>query len=186
MNRTFLKFFLFFCFVMFLFANSEDLNEKEIIDKAENLNFENEVLGYWVGYDDVSNVKNSIIYIYKYNGEVCGRILTVIKDGKKYDAKNPSGDTVVGFENLAIEGLDFMWGLKYSSASKKWDRGKIIDPKNGKIYNSEVSVDSKTGNLVTKGKVWIFGRSKIWTRAKVDEIPKVDLHNLVPTPPVKK
>lgn len=186
MNRTFLKFFLFFCFVMFLFANSEDLNEKEIINKAENLNSENEVLGYWVGYDDVSKIKNSIIYVYKYNGEVCGRILTIIKDGKKYDARNPSGDTVVGFENLAIEGLDFMWGLKYSSASKKWDRGKIIDPKNGKIYNSEMSVDSKTGNLVTKGKVWIFGRSKIWTRAKADEIPKVDLHNLVTMPPVKK
>ncbi len=32
MNRTFLKFFLFFCFAMFLFANSEDLNEKEIIN----------------------------------------------------------------------------------------------------------------------------------------------------------
>ncbi|WKC88407.1 DUF2147 domain-containing protein [Borreliella japonica] len=189
MNSIFSKFFLFFCFAMLLFANSEDSedsNEREIINKAENLNSEDEVLGYWVGYDDVSNIKNSIVYIYKYNGEVYGRILTVIKDGKKYDAENPSGDTVVGFENLAIEGLDFMWGLKYSSASKKWDRGKIIDPKNGKIYNSEMSVDSKTGNLITKGKVWIFGRSKVWTRAKFDEIPKVDLHNLVPVPPVRK
>lgn len=186
MTRVFSKFFLFFCFSMLLFANSEDSNEKDIVSKDENPVFENEVLGYWVGYNDVSNIKNSIIYIYKYNGEVYGRILTIIKDGKKYDAKNPSGDTVVGFENLAIEGLDFMWGLKYSSSSKKWDRGKIIDPKNGKIYNSEMRVDSKTGNLITKGKVWIFGRSKIWTRAKDDEIPKLDLHNLVPAPPVKK
>ncbi|QFI14865.1 DUF2147 domain-containing protein [Borrelia sp. CA_690] len=185
MNRVFSKFVLFFCFSMFLFANSDDSNEKEIISGSENLDFGNEVLGYWVGYDDVSKIKNSIIYIYKYNEEVYGRILNVIKDGKIYDIDNPSGDTVVGFENLAIEGLDFMWGLKYSSDSKKWDRGKIIDPKNGKIYNSEISVDSKTGNLITKGKVWIFGRSKIWTRAKSDEIPKVDLHNLVPAPPVK-
>ncbi|MCD2321881.1 DUF2147 domain-containing protein [Borreliella burgdorferi] len=186
MTRVFSKFFLFFCFSMLLFANSEDSNEKDLVSKDENPVFENEVLGYWVGYNDVSNIKNSIIYIYKYNGEVYGRILTIIKDGKKYDTKNPSGDTVVGFENLAIEGLDFMWGLKYSSSSKKWDRGKIIDPKNGKIYNSEMRVDSKTGNLITKGKVWIFGRSKIWTRAKDDEIPKLDLHNLVPAPPVKK
>ncbi|WKC75555.1 DUF2147 domain-containing protein [Borreliella yangtzensis] len=186
MNKIFSKFFLFFCFAIFLSANSEDSNKNEIINKTENLSFEDEVLGYWVGYDDVSNIKNSVIYIYKYNGEVYGRILMIIKDGKRYDAENPSGDTVVGFENLAIEGLDFMWGLKYSYDSKKWDRGKIIDPKNGKIYNSEMRVDSKTGNLITKGKVWIFGRSKIWTRAKVDEIPKVDLHNLVPVPPVKK
>ncbi len=49
-----------------------------------------------------------------------------------------------------------------------------------------MSVDSKTGNLITKGKVWIFGRSKIWTRAEADEIPKVDLVNLVPAPPLKK
>lgn len=186
MNKILSKFFLFFCFAMFLFANSENTNEKEIINKAENLDSGNEVLGYWVGYNDVSNIKNSIIYVYKYNGEVYGRILTIIKDGKKYNAENPSGDTVVGFENLAIEGLDFMWGLKYSPSSQKWDRGKIIDPKNGKIYNSEMSVDSKTGNLITKGKVWIFGRSKIWTRAEADEIPKVDLVNLVPAPPLKK
>ncbi|WP_210369195.1 DUF2147 domain-containing protein [Borreliella garinii] len=186
MNNILSKFFLFFCFAMFLFANSENINEKEIINKAENLDSGNEVLGYWVGYNDVSNIKNSIIYVYKYNGEVYGRILTIIKDGKKYNAENPSGDTVVGFENLAIEGLDFMWGLKYSPSSKKWDRGKIIDPKNGKIYNSEMSVDSKTGNLITKGKVWIFGRSKIWTRAEADEIPKLDLVNLVPAPPLKK
>ncbi|WKC85662.1 DUF2147 domain-containing protein [Borreliella lusitaniae] len=185
MNRVFLKFFLFFCIAMVLFANSKDSNEKEIINEAANLDFENEVLGYWVGYDDVTNIKNSIIYIYKYNEEVYGRILTVIKDGKNYSTQNPSGDTVVGFENLAIEGLDFMWGLKYSASSKKWDGGKIIDPKNGKIYNSEISVDSKTGNLITRGKVWIFGRSKIWTRAKVDEIPKVDLQNLSPAPPLK-
>ncbi|WKC79219.1 DUF2147 domain-containing protein [Borreliella turdi] len=184
MNRILSKFF--FCFAMFLFANSEDLNESKIINKAENLNSGDEVLGYWVGYDDASKIKNSIIYIYKYNEEVYGRILIVIKDGKKYDTKSPSGDTVVGFENLAIEGLDFMWGLKYSPSFKKWDRGKIIDPKNGKIYNSEMSVDSKTGNLITKGKVWIFGRSKIWTRAEVDEMPKVDLHNLVPAPPLKE
>ncbi|WNY67100.1 DUF2147 domain-containing protein [Borreliella lusitaniae] len=185
MNRVFFKFFLFFYIAMVLFANSKDSNEKEIINEAENLDFKNEVLGYWVGYDDVTNIKNSIIYVYKYNEEVYGRILTVIKDGKNYSTQNPSGDTVVGFENLAIEGLDFMWGLKYSASSKKWDGGKIIDPKNGKIYNSEISFDSKTGNLITRGKVWIFGRSKIWTRAKVDEIPKVDLQNLAPAPPLK-
>lgn len=67
---------------MLLFANSEDSNEKDIVSKDENPVFENEVLGYWVGYNDVSNIKNSIIYIYKYNGEVYGRILTIIKDGK--------------------------------------------------------------------------------------------------------
>ncbi len=57
--------------------------KRKIINKAENLDSGNEVLGYWVGYNDVSNIKNSIIYVYKYNGEVYGRILTIIKDGQK-------------------------------------------------------------------------------------------------------
>ncbi len=54
MNNILSKFFLFFCFAMFLFANSENTNEKEIINKAENLDSGNEVLGYWVGYNFIN------------------------------------------------------------------------------------------------------------------------------------
>ncbi|AWG43126.1 DUF2147 domain-containing protein [Candidatus Borreliella tachyglossi] len=143
-----------------------------------------EVLGYWVGYNDDTNVKNSVIYVYKYNGKAYGRILNIIEDGNIHDVKNPSGSKVVGFEHLTTEGLDFMWGLKYFANNDKWDKGNIIDPKNGKIYSSEMSVDPETGNLITKGKVWIFGRSKVWTRANQDEIPKLDVKNIVPAPPV--
>ncbi|AHH06841.1 Hypothetical protein BCD_0775 [Borrelia crocidurae DOU] len=173
MSKNILKIVFLFWFVFFLFAESE--NKKE--DGSE-------VLGYWVGYDDKTNAKNSVIYVYKYNDKVYGRILNVIKDGKIHDINNPSGYKVVGFEHLSTEGLDFMWGLKYYKSSSKWDKGKIIDPNNGKIYTSEMRVDPKTGNLITKGKVWVFGRSKVWTRAKEDEIPNLDVDGIVPNPPV--
>ncbi|AHH10972.1 DUF2147 domain-containing protein [Borrelia coriaceae] len=175
MSRNVFKIILLFYCSFFAFAES---------DKTDNKNDGSEVLGYWVGYDGTTNVKNSVIYVYKYNDKVYGRILNVIKDGKVHDINNPSGNKVVGFEHLSTEGLDFMWGLKYVKASGKWDKGKIIDPKNGKIYNSEMRVDPKTGNLITKGKVWIFGRSKVWIRAREDEIPKLDLEGIVPNPPV--
>ncbi|BDU62542.1 hypothetical protein BOFE_00820 [Candidatus Borrelia fainii] len=175
MGKNVLRIILLFYFSFFAFAESE---------KTDNKKDGSEVLGYWVGYDDTTNVKNSVIYVYKYNDKVYGRILNVIKDGKVHDINDPSGYRVVGFEHLSTEGLDFMWGLKYIESSGKWDNGKIIDPKNGKIYSSEMRVDSKTGNLITKGKVWIFGRNKIWTRANEDEIPKLDVKDIVPTPPV--
>ncbi|UGQ16426.1 DUF2147 domain-containing protein [Borrelia sp. RT5S] len=155
----------------------------ETVD-AGNAQDGSEVLGYWVGYDDATNVKNSVVYVYKYRDRVYGRILNVIREGKVYDVDNPSGSRVVGFDQLGIEGLDFMWGLKYFPDYGKWDQGKIIDPKNGKIYTSEMKVDSETGNLVTKGKVWVFGRTKVWTRARKDEIPRLDVNGLVPNPPV--
>ncbi|AHH08744.1 DUF2147 domain-containing protein [Borrelia anserina] len=175
MHKNALKIIFLFYFSCFAFAESEKIDIKK--DGSE-------VLGYWVGYDDTTNVKNSVIYVYKYNDKVYGRILNVIKNGKVYDVDNPSNSKVVGFEHLTIEGLDFMWGLKYVESAGKWDKGKIIDPNNGKIYTSEMRVDPKTGNLITKGKVWIFGRSKIWTRAREDEIPELDVESIVPNPPV--
>ncbi|AHH09148.1 Hypothetical protein BPA_0130300 [Borrelia parkeri SLO] len=177
MDRNVLRIILLFYFSFFAFAESE---------KTDNKKDGSEVLGYWVGYDGTTNVKNSVIYVYKYNDKVYGRILNVIKDGKVHDINDPSGYRVVGFEHLSTEGLDFMWGLKYIKSSGKWDKGKIIDPKNGKIYSSEMRVDPKTGNLITKGKVWIFGRSKIWTRASEDEIPKLDVEGIVPKPPISE
>ncbi|UPA18229.1 DUF2147 domain-containing protein [Borrelia puertoricensis] len=175
MDKNVLRIILLFYFSFFAFAESE---------KTDNKKDGSEVLGYWVGYDSTTNVKNSVIYVYKYNDKVYGRILNVIKDGKVHDINDPSGYRVIGFEHLITEGLDFMWGLKYIESSDKWDKGKIIDPKNGKIYSSEMRVDPKTGNLITKGKVWIFGRSKVWTRANEDEIPKLDVEGIVPNPPV--
>ncbi|WKC58308.1 DUF2147 domain-containing protein [Borrelia sp. P9F1] len=151
---------------------------------AGNVKDGSEVLGYWVGYDEATNVKNSVVYVYKYKGKVYGRILNVIREGKVYDVDNPSGSKVVGFNQLGIEGLDFMWGLKYFPDYGKWDQGKIIDPNNGKIYTSEMRVDSETGDLVTKGKVWVFGRTKVWTRAREGEVPGLDVSDLVPNPPV--
>ncbi|WP_420808994.1 DUF2147 domain-containing protein [Borrelia turcica] len=174
MKKALMIMFLSF-FPSFVYAESSD---------TENAKDGSEVLGYWVGYDDSTNVKNSVVYVYKYNDKVYGRILNVIREGKIYDVNNPSGSRVVGFEQLGIEGLDFMWGLKYFPDYDKWDQGKIIDPKNGKIYTSEMRVDPKTGNLITKGKVWVFGRTKMWTRAKEDEIPRLNVDNLVPSPPV--
>ncbi|UER68044.1 DUF2147 domain-containing protein [Borrelia sp. BU AG58] len=151
---------------------------------AENVKGGGEVLGYWVGYDEVTNVKNSVIYVYKYDGKVYGRIMNVVREGRVYDVNNPSGTRVVGFDHLGIEGLDFMWGLEYFPNHEKWDRGKIIDPKNGKVYGSEMRVDPKTGDLVTRGKVWVFGRTKVWKRAVENEIPRSDVGELVPNPPV--
>ncbi|BCR13907.1 hypothetical protein BmHB_00795 [Borrelia miyamotoi] len=176
MSNNLLKIIFFlFCFSFFAFAESE---------KTEDEKDGSEVLGYWVGYDDSTNIKNSVIYVYKHDDKVYGRILNVIKDGKVYDINNPSGSKVVGFEHLSTEGLDFMWGLRYIKSADKWDYGKIIDPKNGKIYTSEMRVDSKTGNLITKGKVWVFGRSKVWTRAKEDEVPSLNVEGIIPEPPV--
>ena len=91
------------------------------------------VLGYWVGYDDTTDVKNSVVYVYKYNDKVYGRILNVIREGKVYDVNNPTGSKVVGFEQLGIEGLDFMWGLKYFPDYGKWDQVNIIDLKMAKF-----------------------------------------------------
>lgn len=142
-----------------------------------------DISGFWKTSDDEGE-GYCIIAIYEYDGLYYGRIIATfdgqgqLEDSIYKPVKRAPG--VIG--NPFYSGLDIIWGLMDVGVKFK---GKILDPRKGNIYNSELWL--KGQNLVVRGKYLIFGRSQEWVPASDVDFPKgfkkPDLQQLVPSIP---
>lgn len=143
-----------------------------------------DISGYWKTISDVDGRAQSIIAVYPYQGRYYGRIIGSFNEEGKMDdsiykpVKRAPG--VVG--TPFYSGMDIIWDLEDRGNRFK---GKILDPEHGDIYNSELWVDN--GNLMVRGKLFIFGRTQQWLPAEKGDFPKgfkvPDLKSFVPTIP---
>jgi uncharacterized protein (DUF2147 family) len=68
-------------------------------------------------------------------------------------------------KNKSIQGLLIIKGL--TKEDDEYSNGKILDPKNGKLYKCSISLESKD-KLKVRGYIGIslIGRTQYWYRAK--------------------
>ncbi|MDA3850635.1 MAG: DUF2147 domain-containing protein [Spirochaetaceae bacterium] len=149
-----------------------------------------DVTGLWVSIDDETGDPSSISILYMYQGQLFGRIIItyddenpgVVKD--TYLAPGDRAELLVGDPYYA--GLDFIWGLE--DRGRRWGRGRIMDPKKGKIYNSEIWLED--GDLILRGKIGPIGRNQTWFSVDSSDLPAgfviPDSSSLVPRIPQLK
>lgn len=125
--------------------------------------FADPALGKWVTVDDETGNKKSVVEItLNEKGELQGTILEILKteDKGKLCTKCPDEK-----KDQPIEGLTFMWGLE-KDGEGEWESGKILDPKSGKIYKSNLKVADDAQSLDVRGYIgvsWI-GRTQTWLK----------------------
>ena len=100
------------------------------------------IIGKWLK----TNKEDLIIEVYKVNDEYKGRI-SWSKDDKK----------PVGF--IMLE------NLKYDQISKKWEGGKIRDPKSSRRYNATASMNLD-GTLELIGAIFFLESKRSFKRVK--------------------
>ncbi len=118
------------------------------------------ITGIWKSVSDETGLVKSISLIYEYKGKIFGRLLVTYEDDGTLAKPNEKAVEIAG--DPAYVGLDFIWNLV--DKGKKWSKGKILDPKPGKIYSCDMWIDK--GNLVVKGKIGPFGRKQTWVPLK--------------------
>ncbi|MDR1693616.1 MAG: DUF2147 domain-containing protein [Lactobacillaceae bacterium] len=126
------------------------------------------IAGTWKTIDDETGEAKSLVQIYENNGNVYGRVVRLFKN-ETATAKGVKGSP-------KIVGLDILWNLK--DTGDKFTGGKILDPKKGKVYNSEAWLENKN-TLIVRGKIGPFGRNQKWIR---EESAKNDIE-LIPLIP---
>lgn len=141
-----------------------------------------DIVGFWRSVDEKTGKRQSVVGIYEYKGKYYGRmIVTFNEDGSFNDTIDAPVERAPGVKGEPYyAGLDFIWGLKKNG--QKYTDGFIMDPKEGKVYDSELW--NKDGNLVVRGQIWIFGRNQTWPPASESDFPpnfkKPDLKTMVP------
>jgi len=155
MRLRFLALFLFFFFALSpLFAAS--------------------VLGFWKTIDDESGLKRSIVAVYEYEGKVFGRIVLTFDEQErvKDTIYRPAARAEKLPQQPYMAGLDIIWDMQEDAAKARWHKGKILDPKKGKVYNSELSWNQERQCLQVRGKIGPFGRNQFWLKTVAEDFPE--------------
>lgn len=135
------------------------------------------VKGYWIIPDDDTGKPESVAYFYENEGKYYARMVLL------YDDKTGEvSETIANPKELAkgikgspkLLGLDFIFNLSPNTDNSRL-AGKVIDPDNGMVFDCEVWVDKKDGNLVVRGELLMFGKNEYWKAISQKDLPK-DAH----------
>lgn len=121
------------------------------------------VIGKWKTIDDETGQAKSIIEIYEKSGKIYGKVIEILDIKHKNSVcSNCSGDD----KNKPILGMTIIKGL--SKDGNEYNSGKILDPKNGKLYKCFITLEG-SGKLKVRGYIGIslFGRTQYWYKIKV-------------------
>jgi len=120
------------------------------------------VAGIWTTYDDDTGKADSQVEIWVDEGELKGKIIKLIEP----EDENPKCVDCEGkFKDQPIVGLEFIWGLTQDDGV--WDDGNILDPSDGSVYSSKITLSEDGNTLDVRGYIGFAfaGRSTVWKRA---------------------
>lgn len=123
----------------------------------------NKIVGKWKTIDDKDGSVKSIVFVFKAtNGKYYGKIEKLFKDPEKLCTECEGAN-----KNQPVLGMMIINNMVEKDLSLTG--GTILDPKNGKVYKCNISLEKETGNLSVRGsldKFGLIGRSQTWLREK--------------------
>ncbi len=124
---------------------------------------ENPFVGHWQTIDDSTGEPRSIIKIQQEGDELTGKIVKLLNPSEE----NPICDKCSGDKkNQPITGLQILWGLEESQKNYEWSGGRILDPENGRTYNTRLRLKSDGQELEVRGFIGfsLLGRTQTWVK----------------------
>jgi uncharacterized protein (DUF2147 family) len=116
--------------------------------------------GTWKTIDDNTGQPKALVQISDNGGELTGKIV------KLFARPDAVCDKCEGEKkDKPIVGMTILWGLK-KDGDDLWKDGKILDPKEGKIYSSKAKLADGGSKLEVRGFVGVslLGRTQTWVR----------------------
>lgn len=120
-------------------------------------------VGLWKNIDDVTGKPKALIRITETRGELRGQIEKLFPAAGS--DPNPRCELCSGEKkDQPVIGMVFMSGLKKNG--NEYSGGEILDPDDGKVYRSKLTVVDGGKKLNVRGYIGVpmFGRSQIWVR----------------------
>jgi uncharacterized protein (DUF2147 family) len=119
-------------------------------------------VGLWKTIDDHTGKPKALIRITENNGELRGKIEKLFLD---IGEKNPKCDKCEGAQkDQPIIGMTILSGMKQEGT--EYGDGQILDPANGKVYKSKMSLADNGKKLNVRGYIGMpmLGRTQTWLR----------------------
>ncbi len=110
-----------------------------------------DIFGKWITGDG-----DGVVEIYESNGKVNGKVIWLEQGPDTRDKHNPDA----ALKNRKLLGIDLLSGL--TKKDKKYEGGKVYDPKSGKTYKCSIWLDGKV--LKVRGYLGVFHATQTWKR----------------------
>lgn len=120
-------------------------------------------VGLWKTIDDSSGKPAALVRISENQGELTGRIEKLFRAAD--EDQNPKCVACTDArKNQPIIGMTIVSGLKKDG--DHYAGGEILDPKDGKVYKSKLTVQDGGKKVDVRGYIGVpmFGRSQTWLR----------------------
>ncbi|MCO4864315.1 DUF2147 domain-containing protein [Cupriavidus sp. WGlv3] len=119
--------------------------------------------GTWKTIDDNTGKPRGLVEITEKNGVYSGRLLKSFVDS---DGKPRVCDKCTDArKDQPLIGMTILSGLR-KTGDNEWSGGEILDPENGKVYKSKMSLTEDGNKLNVRGFIGIslIGRTQTWER----------------------
>jgi uncharacterized protein (DUF2147 family) len=125
--------------------------------------FNRALLGNWITIDDKTNKPSSVITLFDRGGVVFGKVSHIFVEGRQHTddiCRHCQGAD----RNKPILGLVIIKNMHCEN--NKCVDGRIVDPRDGKVYHARMQLIDGGRALNVRGYVGIplFGRSVTWYR----------------------
>lgn len=119
---------------------------------------QSKIVGIWKNIDDEDGKEKSHIEIYELNGKLKAKVIKLLPAATVRTCIKCLGSN----KDKPIEGMEILWDLKKESDSE-YEDGKILNPKNGKVYDCIISLETPT-KLKVRGYMGIswMGKTQYW------------------------
>ena len=120
-------------------------------------------VGLWKSIDDNTGKAKSLVRISESDGQLSGKVEKLFR--APGEEQNPKCDKCSDArKDQPIIGMTILSGLKKNG--DEYSGGEILDPANGKLYKSKVSVVNSGKKLNVRGYIGapLFGRTQVWVR----------------------
>ena len=128
--------------------------------------FANDLSGVWQQIDDKTGSAKAIIEIRKEaNNTYTGKIIKVTpRPG--YTPRETCNNCPPPYPNQQIMAMEILTGLQHVEGTNNYEKGRVIDPLAGKIYNARIRMNSTGKRLTLRGYIGVsaLGRSQTWIR----------------------
>ena len=124
---------------------------------------ESSPVGLWKNIDDKTGKPKALIRITEGNGELKGAIEKLFREAG--EEQNPICKKCEGaLKDQPIIGMTILSGMKHDG--DEFNGGKILDPVNGKLYKSRMTLAEGGKKLNVRGYIGtpMLGRTQVWVR----------------------
>jgi uncharacterized protein (DUF2147 family) len=121
------------------------------------------VVGLWKNIDDHTGKPKALIRITENNGEIKGKIEKLFREaGEEAQPKCDKCDDER--KDQPVIGMTILTGMKQDGG--EFNGGKILDPNNGKVYRSKMTLVEGGKKLKVRGYIGMpmIGRTQVWVR----------------------